>query len=60
MSPPSAYYLTTLEYLPRSILHNEEHYPDPFVFRPERFLADGQLDETVLDPDVVAFGFGRR
>jgi cytochrome P450 len=31
-------------------------YPDPFSFRPERFIKDGKID-----PDVIpAFGFGRR
>ncbi|KAF8622987.1 hypothetical protein AX15_006585 [Amanita polypyramis BW_CC] len=44
-----------------SILHNEEHYKDPMIFRPERFLTeDGRLDPTVLNPFDVAFGFGRR
>lgn len=39
-----------------------ETYPEPELFKPERFLTpDGQLDPTVLDPQVTgAFGFGRR
>ena len=40
---------------------NHEDYPDPEVFRPERFIgADGQIDPTVRDPGSVVFGFGRR
>ena len=44
----------------RSILRSEDNYDVPAAFRPERFLLDGKLDESVLDPDTVAFGFGRR
>ncbi|RPD54269.1 cytochrome P450 [Lentinus tigrinus ALCF2SS1-6] len=36
------------------------HYTDPEEFRPERFLKDGQLDQSVLDPGLIAFGYGRR
>ncbi|RPD52912.1 cytochrome P450 [Lentinus tigrinus ALCF2SS1-7] len=36
------------------------HYTDPEEFRPERFLKDGQLDHSVLDPGMIAFGYGRR
>ncbi|KAJ6576403.1 cytochrome P450 [Mycena vulgaris] len=35
-----------------------EDYPEPFVFNPDRFLKDGQLNPKVRDPS--AFGFGRR
>jgi cytochrome P450 len=34
-------------------------YPDPFSFRPERFIKDGKIDPDVKDP-LAAFGFGRR
>ncbi|RDX44553.1 cytochrome P450 [Lentinus brumalis] len=37
-----------------------KHYADPEEFRPERFLKDGQLDHSVLDPSLMAFGYGRR
>jgi cytochrome P450 len=35
-------------------------YPDPYAFKPERFLLDGKLNPAVKDPDCAAFGFGRR
>ncbi|GJE96456.1 cytochrome P450 [Phanerochaete sordida] len=43
-----------------AILHDEERYPEPEAFKPERFLTEeGVLDPTVPDP-VQVFGFGRR
>jgi len=45
----------------RSMLHDEEVYRDPSVFRPERFLTEGgKLDPEIQDPATIAFGFGRR
>lgn len=42
-----------------AILHNEDVYPEPNTFRPERFWAKD--DQTPApDPAAVAFGFGRR
>jgi cytochrome P450 len=43
----------------RAILHDPAIYPDPDVFKPERFLnADGSLrDDPVL---ASTFGFGKR
>ena len=29
-------------------------------YQPERYLKDGKLNPDVMDPDSVAFGFGRR
>lgn len=36
-------------------------YPNPSVFEPERYLKGGKLStEDILDPEAIAFGFGRR
>ncbi|KAJ7882316.1 cytochrome P450, partial [Mycena leptocephala] len=43
-----------------AILHDEVMYPDPYAFKPERFLLDGKPNPAVKDPDCAAFGFGRR
>ncbi|KAJ6566447.1 cytochrome P450 [Mycena capillaripes] len=43
-----------------AVLHDEEMYPDPHSFKPERFLLDGKLNPKVRDPETAAFGFGRR
>ncbi|KAF9269239.1 cytochrome P450 [Marasmius fiardii PR-910] len=44
-----------------AMLHDETVYPDPFSFKPERFLtSDGQLDPNVPDPARAVFGFGKR
>ncbi|KAG9318130.1 cytochrome P450 [Chiua virens] len=40
--------------------HNEEVYPEPYVFKPERFLVDGILKEESKFIDSLSFGFGRR
>jgi len=38
--------------------HDENVYPDPFTFKPERFFnADGTLND---DSRILAYGFGRR
>ncbi|KAI0697651.1 cytochrome P450 [Cerioporus squamosus] len=42
-------------------MQDPEVYPEPEVFRPERFIRDGKLDVTgVRDPFQFTFGFGRR
>ncbi|KAJ7617258.1 cytochrome P450 [Roridomyces roridus] len=43
----------------KAILHDETMYPDPHIFKPERFLLNGKLNPAVKDPQA-AFGFGRR
>ena len=43
------------------MLHNETIYPDPFLFKPERFMKDGKINNAeIRDPAHAAFGFGRR
>ncbi|KAF7975318.1 hypothetical protein HWV62_9741 [Athelia sp. TMB] len=43
-----------------AILHDENTYPDPDSFKPERFMKDEKLDLNVQDPALAAFGYGRR
>ncbi|KAI0330486.1 cytochrome P450 [Cubamyces sp. BRFM 1775] len=43
-----------------SVMHNPQIYPDPHKFNPDRFIRDGKLDTSVLDPTSEIFGFGRR
>ncbi|PPQ91909.1 hypothetical protein CVT25_001185, partial [Psilocybe cyanescens] len=41
-----------------AMTHDEEVYPDPFTFKPERFFDDnGMLNG---DDRILAYGFGRR
>jgi cytochrome P450 len=39
---------------------DEEVYPDPESFKPERFLKNGTLNKEIRDPRDIVFGFGRR
>jgi cytochrome P450 len=41
-------------------MHDPKVFEDPMEFKPERFMKDGELDPSVLDPDAAAFDFGRR
>ncbi|KAJ7065510.1 cytochrome P450 [Mycena amicta] len=43
-----------------ALLHDNDIYPDHESFKPERFLIDGKLNPDARDPDMAAFGFGRR
>ncbi|KAH8105245.1 cytochrome P450 [Cristinia sonorae] len=44
-----------------AMLHDPDDYPEPDIFRPERFLdKHGNIDTSVRDPINIAFGFGRR
>ena len=44
----------------RAMLNDERDYPEPYIFKPERFLKDGKLNRSVRDPMKIVFGFGRR
>ncbi|KAL1718354.1 cytochrome P450 [Schizophyllum commune] len=51
----------SLKWPRRSMAHDEKAYPDPYAFKPERYLdANGTLDTNVRDPAKIIFGFGRR
>ncbi|KAF9228600.1 cytochrome P450 [Gyrodon lividus] len=39
--------------------HNEDTYPEPDVFKPERFFVDGEINDE-KSTTSLAFGFGRR
>lgn len=45
-----------------AMLHDEQVFPDPETYDPERFLKDGALRKDIeVDPESMAtFGFGRR
>ena len=42
------------------MLHDPEEYPEPEKFLPERFIKDGKINPSVMDPSTIIFGFGRR
>ncbi|KAI0049074.1 cytochrome P450 [Auriscalpium vulgare] len=53
--PKDAIVLTNV----KGMLHDPDVYPDPWNFKPERFIsAEGQPAEQ--DPRICCFGFGRR
>ncbi|PFH47986.1 hypothetical protein AMATHDRAFT_6246 [Amanita thiersii Skay4041] len=43
-----------------AMLHNEQVYPEPFEFKPDRFMKDGKINKDVRDPAHAVWGFGRR
>uniref|UniRef100_A0A0W0GEM3 Putative cytochrome P450 n=2 Tax=Moniliophthora roreri TaxID=221103 RepID=A0A0W0GEM3_MONRR len=44
---------------PRAISHDEDTYPSPEQFNPERWTKDDKLDTDMRDTTAI-FGFGRR
>ena len=42
------------------VMNDEEVYPDPSAFKPERYLKDGKVDPSAKNPTFAAFGYGRR
>jgi cytochrome P450 len=42
------------------MLHDPETYPEPLVFKPERFANLSVQESTAKDPRNFVFGFGRR
>ena len=60
MLPPASPYLIGAVVFANiwAMAHDENVYPDPFTFKPERFLnVDGSLND---DNRILAYGFGRR
>ncbi|KNZ73921.1 O-methylsterigmatocystin oxidoreductase [Termitomyces sp. J132] len=44
-----------------TILHDNEHYPNPMEFKPDRYLdADDNFRQGINPTPTTAFGFGRR
>ncbi|KAJ7626738.1 cytochrome P450 [Mycena rosella] len=46
-------------HMPFPIIFSQVMYPDPYTFKPERFLLDGKPNPAIGYPDA-AFGYGRR
>ena len=44
----------------RAVFYNETVFPQPQTYDPERFLKNGRLDTSVMDPEQRVFGSGRR
>ncbi|KAG6809849.1 hypothetical protein H0H92_014508 [Tricholoma furcatifolium] len=57
---PQGKHMTWALNMIRAMLHDENIYPMPFEFNPDRFMKDGKLNPDVRDPHHAAFGFGRR
>ena len=56
----SRMYIRYSRHICRAICHDPNIYPNPELFNPDRYFKDGVTDHAVLDPGVIAFGFGRR
>jgi cytochrome P450 len=42
------------------MMHDSAYFKNPMKFEPERYLKNGKIAPEILDPEVAAFGFGRR
>lgn len=42
------------------MLYDENIYPDPHTYKPERFIKNGVINKDILHPKAMFFGFGRR
>ncbi|KAF9526837.1 cytochrome P450 [Crepidotus variabilis] len=43
-----------------ALLQDEEFYPDPFKFKPERFIKGDEYNYETKDPEYACWGFGRQ
>ena len=41
-------------------MHDPLVYENPEEFKPERFIKDGKIDDSIPDSRLWEFGFGRR
>ena len=42
------------------MMQDPDVFPNPKVFRPERFLGAEKAEGVAANPSQIAFGFGRR
>ncbi|RXW24077.1 hypothetical protein EST38_g1779 [Candolleomyces aberdarensis] len=42
------------------MMQNEEMFPNPHVFDPDRHIKNGRINEDTINPIPPSFGFGRR
>ncbi|KAF9522915.1 cytochrome P450 [Crepidotus variabilis] len=43
-----------------TLLHDEDAFPDPFTFKPERFMKGDEFNHEIKDPELFCWGLGRR
>ena len=44
----------------RSVLHDPKVFNNPAEYLPDRYMKDGKLNPDVMDPNSMAYGYGRR